>query len=65
MEMLLILMQLKIIGKKDFIIEDLPKLMVVDNLGNNVGKYSDLACYSFYPGKILVATMVGWSQLIK
>ena len=45
----------KIIGKKKiFIIEDSAQAHgAKDDLGNNVGKYSDLACYSFYPGKNL------------
>ena len=45
----------KIVGKKKiFIIEDSAQAHgAKDNLGNNIGKYSDLACYSFYPGKNL------------
>ena len=45
----------KIIGKKKiFIIEDSAQAHgAKDNLGNNIGKYSDLSCYSFYPGKNL------------
>ncbi len=40
--------------KKIFIIEDAAQAHGgKDNFGNNIGKYSDLACYSFYPGKNL------------
>ena len=45
----------KIIGKrKIFIIEDSAQAHgSKDEHGNNIGKYSDLCCYSFYPGKNL------------
>ena len=45
----------KIIGnKKIFIIEDSAQAHGgKDDNGNNIGKFSDLACYSFYPGKNL------------
>ena len=45
----------KIIGKrKIFIIEDSAQAHgAKDDFGNNIGKYSDLSCYSFYPGKNL------------
>ena len=45
----------KIIGnKKIFIIEDSAQAHGgKDDLGNMIGKYSDMACYSFYPGKNL------------
>ncbi len=45
----------KIIGKKKiFIIEDSAQAHGgKDNNANNIGKFSDLACYSFYPGKNL------------
>ena len=45
----------KIIGnKKIFIIEDSAQAHGgKDNLGNTIGKYSDMSCYSFYPGKNL------------
>ncbi len=40
--------------KKIFIIEDAAQAHGgKDNFGNNIGKYSDLSCYSFYPGKNL------------
>ena len=45
----------KIIGKKKiFIIEDSAQAHGgKDNYGNTIGKYSDMSCYSFYPGKNL------------
>ena len=45
----------KIIGKKKiFIIEDSAQAHGgKDDNGNNIGKFSDLVCYSFYPGKNL------------
>ena len=45
----------KIIGKKKiYIIEDSAQAHgAKDNLGNNIGKFSDFSCYSFYPGKNL------------
>lgn len=45
----------KIIGKKKiFIIEDSAQAHGgKDDYGNNIGKFSDLSCYSFYPGKNL------------
>ncbi len=45
----------KIIGKrKIFIIEDSAQAHgAKDDFGNSIGKYSDLSCYSFYPGKNL------------
>jgi len=45
----------KIIGnKKIFIIEDSAQAHGgKDNFGNTIGKYSDMSCYSFYPGKNL------------
>ncbi len=45
----------KIIGKrKIFIIEDSAQAHgAKDDFGYNIGKYSDLSCYSFYPGKNL------------
>ena len=40
--------------KKIFIIEDSAQAHGgKDNFGNNIGKHSDLSCYSFYPGKNL------------
>ena len=40
--------------KKIFIIEDSAQAHGgKDNSGNNIGKYSDFSCYSFYPGKNL------------
>ena len=40
--------------KKIFIIEDSAQAHGgKDNYGNNIGKYSDFSCYSFYPGKNL------------
>ena len=39
-----------------FIIEDSAQAHgAKDDHGNNIGKYSDLSCYSFYPGKNLGA----------
>ncbi len=45
----------KIIGKKKiFIIEDSAQAHGgKDDSGNNIGKFSDFSCYSFYPGKNL------------
>ncbi len=41
-------------NKKIFIIEDSAQAHGgKDNFGNNIGKHSDLSCYSFYPGKNL------------
>ena len=41
-------------NKKIFIIEDSAQAHGgKDNFGNNIGRYSDLSCYSFYPGKNL------------
>ena len=40
--------------KKIFIIEDSAQAHGgKDNYGNSIGKYSDMSCYSFYPGKNL------------
>ena len=45
----------KIIGKKKiFIIEDAAQAHgALDDYGNKIGKFSDLTCFSFYPGKNL------------
>ena len=40
--------------KKIFIIEDAAQAHgALDNYGNKIGKFSDLTCFSFYPGKNL------------